>query len=145
MKSLLMVFLIIWVSSSSSTHSFRGSLNGFSQHLETKTQATPKVQHPMSSHTQGPTQHLMPSYTQCPTPNAKPHPISNTQGQTTPKVQHPVSRYTQCPTPYVLAANQAWELTSKYRNTPFWHFFPTGCSGSAVHLWFFIWQHMTKL
>ena len=115
MKSLLMVFLIIWVSSSSSTHSFRGSLNGFSQHLETQTQATPKVQHPKSSHTQCQTthkvqpntqcqatpnvQHPMPSYTQCPTPNAKPHPISNTQGQTTPKVQHPMLSHTQYPTP----------------------------------------------
>ena len=128
MKSLLMVFLITWVSFSSSTHSSRGSLNGFSQALRnqnpsytqgptpnvkphprsnTQCQATPKVQHPMSNHTQGPTQHPMPSYTQCPTPNAKPHPISNTQCQTTPKVQHPVSSYTQCPTPYVLAANQA--------------------------------------
>ena len=149
-----MVLRIIWVSSSLSTHSSRGSLNGFSQALRNQNPSytqgsTPNVK-PHPSHTQCQTTpkvqpNKMPSYTQCPTPNAKPHPITNTQCRTTPKVQHPMSSYTQCPTPYVLAANQVWELTSKYRNAPFWYFFATGCPGSAVHLWFFIWRHMTKL
>ena len=73
MKSLLMVFLIIWVSSSSSMHSSR---NGFSQALRNQN----------------------PSHTQGPTPNAKLHPRSNTQCQATPKVQHPMPSHTQCQT-----------------------------------------------